>query len=637
MNSSWTPSTDSIENSLLTEFAKNISYSSYHELHKWSIDHIPEFWNMVWDFCGVVGTKGNKILENPSSVEKAVFFPDAQLNFAQNLLKQPDDHVAITFVGENATKRQLTYQELHRVVAKIADHFKQWGITKGDRIAGYLPNIPETVAAMLAATSHGAIWTACSPDFGIQGVIDRFSQIEPKVLITVDGYHYNGKTFSCLERLPEILTHLPSVERVVVVSYLGLEHNYSRWDQLLNTSNATEITFTPVNFNDPLYILYSSGTTGVPKCIVHGVGGTLLKHLTEHQLQSNIKPSDRVFYFTTCSWMMWHWLVSALASRAHIVLFDGSPTYPSPTFLWDIAEQLRINFFGTSAKYLSTLHKLDVDISKTHNLEELRTIGSTGSPLAPETFDYIWQSLKKDVQISSLSGGTDIVSCFVMGNPIKPVYRGEIQGPTLGLAVDIFDENGKSIKDNAGELVCTKPFPCRPISFWKDKTGEKYHNSYYARFPNTWHHGDFCEWTKHQGLIIHGRSDTTLNPGGVRIGTAEIYRQLENIDAVTECLAIGQKWLDDERIVLFVVLQKGKTLSNDLIHQIKQHIRQNTTPRHVPAKIIAVADLPRTKNNKLAETAVRDVVHGRKINNKEALLNPDCLEIFTEIAELQVE
>lgn len=637
MNSSWLPTSENIENSLLTEFAKNITYSNYHDLHKWSINHIPEFWNMVWDFCGVIGNKGNKILENPTNVEKAVFFPGAKLNFAQNLLQQRDDHVAITFVGEDETKRQLTYQELYWIVAKIADHFKQWGVTKGERVAGYLPNIPETVAAMLAASAHGAVWTACSPDFGIQGVIDRFSQIEPKVLITVDGYHYNGKTFSCLDRLPEILAHLPSVERVVIVPFLGLDHGYARWDQLLTTSDATEITFVPVNFNDPLYILYSSGTTGIPKCIIHGVGGTLLKHLAEHQLQCNIKPADRVFYFTTCSWMMWHWLISALASRAHIVLFDGSPTYPSPTFLWDIAKELQINFFGTSAKYLSTLHKLDVDISKTHKLEELRTIGSTGSPLAPETFDYVWKSIKKNVQICSLSGGTDIISCFVMGNPLSPIHRGEIQGPTLGLAVDIFDEDGNSIEKSAGELVCTKPFPCRPVGFWKDQGDKKYHEAYYAKFSNVWHHGDFCEWTKNQGLIIHGRSDTTLNPGGVRIGTAEIYRQLENIDDIAECLAIGQKWKDDERIVLFVVLQKGKILSSELIHEIRQQIRQNTTPRHVPGKIIAVLDLPRTKNNKLAETAVRDVVHGKEIKNKEALLNPDCLNVFTEIAELWEE
>jgi acetoacetyl-CoA synthetase len=637
LNSSWFPSSESIANSLLATFAKNIPHKDYHDLHEWSINHIPEFWDMVWDFCGVIGEKGKRILENPTSVEKATFYPEAQLNFAQNLLKQRDDHIAITFVGENKVKRQLTYQELYWIVAKIADHFKQWGITKGDRVAGYLPNMPETVAAMLAATSHGAVWTACSPDFGTQGVIDRFSQIEPKVLITVDGYHYNGKTFSCLERLPEILEHLPSVERIVVVSYLGIEHSYSRWDQLLSTSDATEITFTPVNFNDPLYILYSSGTTGIPKCIVHGVGGTLLKHLSEHQLQCNIKPADRVFYFTTCSWMMWHWLVSALASRAHIVLFDGSPTYPTPTFLWDIAQELQINFFGTSAKYLSTLHKLEVDISKTHNLKELHTIGSTGSPLMPETFDYIWKNIKQDVQISSLSGGTDIVSCFVMGNPISPVHRGEIQGSALGMAIDIFDENGNSISTEPGELVCTKPFPCRPIGFWKDKQNEKYHNAYYEKFLNTWHHGDFCEWTENHGLIIHGRSDTTLNPGGVRIGTAEIYRQLENIDEIIECLAVGQKWQDDERIILFVIMKKDVELTTDLINKIKQHIRQNTTPRHVPAKIIAMSDLPRTKNNKLTETTVRDIIHGKEIKNKEALLNPDCLKAFSNIAELQVE
>ncbi len=637
MSSPWTPSPKNIANSLLEKFAKDIPHSNYHDLHQWSINHIPAFWDNVWDFCGVIGDKGNQILENGENIEKAVFYPSAKLNFAENLLRQRDDRIAISFIGENKVKRQLTYAELYWVVAKVADHFKQWGVTKGDRVAGYLPNMPETVAAMLAATVHGAVWTACSPDFGIQGVIDRFSQIEPKVLVTVDGYYYNGKEFSCLDRLPEILEHLPSVERVVVVSYLGLEHPYSRWDQLLETSDAKEIAFTPVSFNDPLYILYSSGTTGVPKCIVHGVGGTLLKHLSEHQLQCDIKPADRVFYFTTCSWMMWHWLVSALASRAHIVLFDGSPTYPTPTFLWDMAEELQVNFFGTSAKYLSNLHKLEIDINRTHKLDHLRTIGSTGSPLMPETFDYIYKCIKQNVQISSLSGGTDIVSCFVMGNPISPVHRGEIQGPTLGLAMDTFDEHGKPVEAGAGELVCTKPFPCRPIGFFKDLHNEKYHNAYYVRFSNIWHHGDFCEWTSHGGLIIHGRSDATLNPGGVRIGTAEIYRQLENIEDVTECLAIGQKWQDDERVILFVVLKQGSELTLDLINHIKKHIRQNTTPRHVPTKIISVRDLPRTKNNKLAEMAVRDVVHGLQIKNKEALLNPDCLDAFVEMAELQID
>lgn len=631
MNNTWIPSPTRIGNSLLTKFAKNIPHQNYQELHQWSVENIPQFWDMVWDFCEVIGEKGQGIVINPESVEHAQFFPNGKLNFAKNLLRKKNDDLAITFVNENKTIHQITYQELYLTVSKIADHFKEWGIAKGDRVAGYLPNIPETVAAMLAATSQGAIWTACSPDFGVQGVIDRFSQIEPKILIIADGYHYNGKQFSCLERLPEILKHLPTVERVVVISCLGLSHDYARWDQLLTSSNATEITFTETNFNDPLYILYSSGTTGVPKCIVHGVGGTLLKHLAEHQLQCDIKPKDTIFYFTTCSWMMWHWLVSALASNAHIVLFDGAPTYSTSTLLWDIAEELGISFFGTSAKYLSNLHKLDVNLTKTHKLKDLKAIGSTGSPLLPETFDYIWDNIKQDVQISSLSGGTDIISCFVMGNPLSPVYKGEIQGPTLGLAVDVFDEQGNQLKHGSGELVCTKPFPCRPIGFFKDETGEKYHQAYYAKFHNTWHHGDFCEWTKNHGLIIHGRSDSTLNPGGVRIGTAEIYRQLENIDEVNECLAVGQKWQDDERVILFVVLKPNLTLSNELVDTIRQNIRKNTTPRHVPAKIIAVSDLPRTKNNKLAEIAVRDVIHGKEISNKEALLNPECLEEFRKV------
>jgi acetoacetyl-CoA synthetase len=634
--SAWFPSSERIQNSRLAKFAENIPHKNYQELHQWSVDNIPEFWDKLWDFCEVIGDKGDGILTNENDIEKAVFYPNASINFAENLLKYKGSDIAISFIGEDKVRQDLSYDELYLNVAKVADHFANWGVSKGDRVAGYLPNMPETVKAMLAATSLGAVWTACSPDFGVQGVIDRFSQIQPKVLVTVDGYYYNGKAFSCLDRLDEILAALPSVERVVVVSYLGLEHDYPKWSQLLATSEATKINFVRVNFNDPLYILYSSGTTGIPKCIVHGVGGTLLKHLSEHAFHSDIHAGDRVFYFTTCSWMMWHWLVSALASKAHIILFDGAPTYPKADYLWDIADEYKINFFGTSAKYLSSLHKLGVDVRKSHDLSELRSIGSTGSPLLPETFDYIWQNIKQDVQIGSLSGGTDIVSCFVMGNSLSPVYRGEIQGPTMGIAVDVFDSNGKALQSGCGELVCTKPFPCRPISFWNDASGSKYHNAYYARFQNIWHHGDFCEWTQNNGIVIHGRSDATLNPGGVRIGTAEIYRQIENIHEIQEGLAIGQKWEDDERVILFVVLKEGFTLDEPLTAKVKQHIRSNTTPRHVPAKIIAVNDLPRTKNNKLSEIVVRDVVHGREINNKEALLNPESIGLFSNLKELQI-
>lgn len=634
--SAWFPSDERVQNSRLAKFAANIPYKNYQELHKWSVDNIPEFWDRLWDFCEVVGDKGDRVLQNAEDVEKAVFFPNASINFAENLLKHRGPETAISFIGEDKLRSDLSYDDLYISVAKVADHFSNWGVTRGDRVAGYLPNMPETVAAMLAATSLGAVWTACSPDFGVQGAIDRFSQIQPKVLVTVDGYYYNGKTFSCLDRLDDILKALPSVERVVVVSYLGLEHNYPKWNHLLKTSDKTEIDFVRVNFNDPLYILYSSGTTGIPKCIVHGVGGTLLKHLSEHAFHADIHAGDRVFYFTTCSWMMWHWLVSALASKAQIILFDGAPTYPKPDYLWDIAQEYKINFFGTSAKYLSSLHKLEVDVTKTHDLSSLRSIGSTGSPLLPETFDYIWENIKQDVQIGSLSGGTDIVSCFVMGNPLSPVYKGEIQGPTMGIAVDVFDASGQPMSSGCGELVATKPFPCRPIGFWNDPGGAKYHNAYYARFNNVWHHGDFCEWTINKGMIIHGRSDATLNPGGVRIGTAEIYRQIENIPEIQEGLAIGQKWEDDERVVLFLVLKLGFALDDALTAKIKQQIRANTTPRHVPAKIIAVPDLPRTKNNKLSEIVVRDVVHGREINNKEALLNPESIELFRDLKELRV-
>lgn len=631
----WNPSEKTLNESILKKFAQGVKYSSYQELHQWSIDNIPQFWDKLWDFCDVIGTKGDIILENEFDIEKAKFFPNATLNFAENLLRHKSNDTAITFINENDSRTHISFNKLYSNVAKIADHFKQWGLIKGDRVAGYLPNLPETVEAMLAATSVGAIWTACSPDFGPQGVIDRFSQIQPKILVTTDGYFYNGKTFSCIERLPEILKSLPSIEKVVIVNYANFAHSYTLWSDLLTTSSKNKIEFTPLKFNDPLYILYSSGTTGAPKCIVHSVGGTLLKHLSEHLFHANIRNNDRVFYFTTCSWMMWHWLTSALASKANIILFDGSPTYPNPQYLWDIAEDLKINFFGTSAKYLSTLNKLNLDISKTHKLSELRSIGSTGSPLLPETFDYIYQCIKSDVQIGSLSGGTDIVSCFVMGNPLSPVYRGEIQGPTMGLAIDVFDSDGKPQSSGSGELVCTKPFPCRPVGFWNDPDGTKYHNAYYARFSNVWHHGDFCEWTKHNGMIIHGRSDSTLNPGGVRIGTAEIYRQIENIEEIQEGIAISQKWEDDERIVLFIVLKNNCILNDNLIKKIKDRIRINATPRHIPAKIIAVSDLPRTKNNKLSEIAVRNTVHGQEIQNKEALLNPEAIELFKNLKDLK--
>jgi acetoacetyl-CoA synthetase len=490
---------------------------------------------------------------------------------------------------------------------------------------------------MLATVSMGAIWSSCSPDFGSTGVIDRFGQIAPKVLLIADGYFYNGKVFNCLERLPEILKALPTVEQVIIIPYVNSTKkpgNHHVWDPLLQSSKARGIDFVQLPFNHPLFIMYSSGTTGMPKCIIHGAGGTLLQHMKEHQLHCDINPNDKVFYYTTCGWMMWNWLVSSLASQASLVLYDGSPTYPSPQHLWAIAEDTGITLFGTSAKYLDSLRKMDVIPNKVYPLPHLRMITSTGSPLAPESFDYVYQSIKQDVCLASISGGTDIISCFALGNPIAPVWRGELQTRGLGMRVEVFDEAGNSLQQGKGELVCTAPFPSQPLGFWNDPDGKKYHAAYFSRYPNVWHHGDFVELTEHGGMIIHGRSDAVLNPSGIRIGTAEIYRQVEQIDEVLESLVVGQNWDHDIRVVLFVRLREGATLTPELITKIKQQIRHNTTPHHVPAKIIQVSDIPRTKNGKIAELSVRNIIHGQPITNKEALANPESLELYEDLAEL---
>jgi acetoacetyl-CoA synthetase len=622
----------------------NVLIPHHTDLYAFSIENPEKFWKAVWAFCGVIAElQGNRVLIDGSNIETARFFPDAQLNFAENLLRRRDDAVGITFYGEDKVLQKLTFQEIYQQTVKIANIFKEWGIQPGDRVAGYLPNMPQTVIAMLAATSIGAVWSSCSPDFGVQGVVDRFSQITPKVLVMADGYYYGGKSFSCLDRLPLIRNSINSIEKVIIVPYLtsvkeieakGLSGPFDLWDALLSSSSATSIDFVPLPFNHPLYILYSSGTTGVPKCIVHSSGGTLLQHLKEHQLHCDIKPGDQIFYYTTCGWMMWNWLVSALGSGASLVLYDGSPTYPRPDILFDIANKEGFTLFGTSAKYIDSLAKLGVTPIKNYPLTALRMITSTGSPLAPESFDYVYTSIKKDVCLASISGGTDIISCFVLGNPIGCVWRGEVQTRGLGLAVEVFDEDGHPITGKKGELVCTKPFPSQPLGFWNDPSQQKYHAAYFKRFPNVWHHGDFVELTPREGMIIYGRSDTVLNPGGVRIGTGEIYRQVELIPEVLESIAVGQNWHNDERIILFVHLKDGELLSDILMQKIKTQIRQNTTPRHVPAKIIAVNDIPRTKNGKLAERAVRDLIHGQQIKNQEALANPDALDQFKDLNEL---
>jgi acetoacetyl-CoA synthetase len=637
----WRPSLRDIEEANLTRFMEKVRQDyfvpipDYDALYAFSINRPEDFWQSVWSFCQVIGDPGSCVLKDGDQIEKAKFFPGARLNFAENLLRRRDEAIAITFYGEDKVRKTLTFEDLYTQTAKLADIFKRWGIQPGDRVAGYLPNLPETIIAHLAAASIGAIWSSCSPDFGVSGVVDRFGQIAPKVLIIADGYFYGGKTFDCLERLPALRQNLASIEKVIIVPYVNsVMDEENTWDRLLATSSATSLDFMQLPFNHPLVIMYSSGTTGVPKCIVHGAGGTLLQHLKEHQLHGNIKPGDQVFYYTTCGWMMWNWLVSALASEASLVLYDGSPTYPHPAILFDIADEVGITLFGTSAKYIDSLARMGVAPLKTHTLPALKIITSTGSPLAPESFDYVYRSIKKDVCLSSISGGTDIISCFMLGNPIGCVRRGEIQTRGLGLAVSVFDEQGHEVIGQKGEMVCLKPFPSQPLGFWNDEGGKKYHAAYFERFPNVWRHGDFVELMPQGGLIIYGRSDAVLNPGGVRIGTAEIYRQVDQIPEILESVVVGQNWQGDVRVILFVHLKEGIALTESLINKIKTEIRHNTTPRHVPAKILAVDDIPRTKNGKIAELAVRNLIHGEPVQNQESLANPEALKNFQDIPDL---
>ena len=636
----WAPSPEAIAKSNMTAFMKQTHQKSYDDLYQFSIQHMDQFWSALWDFSGVISQeKGTIILENPTSVEKAVFFPQARLNYAENLLRRRDDTLAIEFYNEKRHHKTLTYHDLYINVAKLADQLRQWGIGPGDRVAGYLPNLPQTIVAMLATASVGAVWSSCSPDFGINGVIDRFGQIQPKVLFSADGYYYHGKEINCLDKLPEIIAGIPSIEYTVVIPYTKtheIPQDYSNYKEILTHSKAKEIVFEQLPFNHPLFILFSSGTTGVPKCIVHGAGGPLLQHLKEHQLHCDVKPGDRLFYFTTCGWMMWNWLVTGLASQATLILYDGNPLFPKPRILFDIAEKTGMTHFGTSAKYIDSLAKINFKPTKYHEYPALRMMMSTGSPLSPEGFEYIYRELKSNICLASVSGGTDIVSCFALGNPIEAVWSGELQTPGLGMKVEVFDDKGNSIFEEKGELVCTAPFPSRPLGFWNDPEDVKYHQTYYSQYENVWYHGDFVERTSHKGLIIHGRSDAVLNPGGVRIGTSEIYRQVEQIPEVIESLAIGQNWNKDVRVILFVRLQENCILDDDLKDRIKYQIRDNTTPRHVPSKIVQITDIPRTKSGKIAELAVRNVVHGDPVKNKEALANPESLALYENIPDLQV-
>jgi acetoacetyl-CoA synthetase len=626
------------------------SFGEYDELHRFSTEFPAEFWSGLWDFAGVVGDKGMPpYLIDGDRMPGARFFPGARLNFAENLLRKDGSEAALVFWGEDKVKRRLTWDQLHTEVAQTADALREVGIGADDRVAAILPNMPESVISVLATASIGAVWSSCSPDFGVQGVLDRFGQIAPKVLIACDGYYYNGKTIAIADKLTEIVAKLPTVAEVIIVPYLGqgkavaqglnasLMHRDGRarsWDDAVHARPIRPLRFERLPFSHPLYVMFSSGTTGLPKCIVHSAGGALLKHLCEQQLHSDLKPSDRLFYFTTLGWMMWNWLVSGLASGATLLLYDGSPFHPSGRILWDYAEAERCTHFGTSAKYIDALKKAELAPRSTHDLSSIKALLSTGSPLAPESYDYVYQAIKPDMHLSSISGGTDICGCFVLGVPTKPVWRGEIQGPALGMAVDVYDETGQPAQHGKGELVCTKPFPSMPVGFWNDPDGKKYAGAYFARFPNVWHHGDFAEWTKHGGIIIHGRSDATLNPGGVRIGTAEIYRQVELLPEVQEAIVIGQNWDSDVRVILFVVLRPNLRLDDALRERIKKQIRSGASPRHVPARIVQVADIPRTKSGKITELAVRDVVHGREVKNKEALANPEALDLYRDIPEL---
>jgi acetoacetyl-CoA synthetase len=633
----WTPSRERAAQTDMFRFMQRAGgHSEFQSLHRWSVEHSEEFWNLLWDFCEVRGTRKGPTLVDKDRMPGAKWFPEARLNFAENLLRRKDAADAIVFWGEDRIKRRLSHGNLHALVSRMAQALADAGVGKGDRVAGYLPNLPESTAALLATASLGAVWSSCSPDFGVQGVLDRFGQIEPKVLFCADGYLYGGREFDCQEKAAAVLERLPTVEECVVVDYLGAPATAgtSLYD-FLEPFDAGDIAFESVEFNHPLYILYSSGTTGAPKCIVHGTGGTLLQHLKEHRLHSDVREGDRLFYFTTLGWMMWNWLESGLASGAALLLYDGSPFVDRGKVLFDFAAAEGMTHFGTSAKFIDALAKVGLKPKETHRLEALRVVLSTGSPLAPEGFDYVYANVKDDVCLSSISGGTDIVSCFVLGNPVAPVWRGEIQAKGLGMAVEVFNENGKSVENQKGELVCTKPFPSMPVGFWNDPDGAKYRAAYFEKYPNVWRHGDWCEVTPHGGIVIHGRSDAVLNPGGVRIGTAEIYRQVEQLDEVMESLVIGQDWQGDVRVVLFVKLKEGLPLNEDLAHRIKAQIRKNTTSRHVPAKIVQVADIPRTKSGKIVELAVRDVVHGRPVKNLEALANPEALEHFRNRAELR--
>jgi len=642
----WIPDNERINQANISRFLHMMRsevdpwITDYHGLYQFSINQPADFWQALWEFNDVIGDCGAGILEPADKMQDTRWFPNAKLNFAENLLRYRDDRPAISFRSENGSSSQYTYKQLFLAVAATAAALEKLGVVPGDRVAGYLPNLPETIIAMLATSALGAIWSSTSPDFGINGVLDRFGQINPKVLFTANAYCYNGKVFDCLEKAAQVAAAIESIEQVVVIPYIDQDISLDRfdnalhWDDFLDRS-VTRIAFHRGDFDLPLYIMYSSGTTGVPKCITHGSGGTLLQHLKELVLHTDLHRDDRIFYFTTCGWMMWNWLVSSLAVGATVILYDGSPFYPRPEAMFDLVDDLDISIFGTSAKSISAWEKAGVKPAQTHQLSALKTILSTGSPLAPESFDYVYRDIKKDLCLSSISGGTDIISCFALGCPILPVWRGELQCRGLGMKVEIRNDDGDVVVDETGELTCSAPFPAMPVGFWGDGDGSKYHSAYFETFENIWSQGDYARLTLHGGVVIYGRSDTTLNPGGVRIGTAEIYNQVEKLGEVQESLCIGQQWEDDVRVVLFVSLANGLQLNEALSDKIRKTIRSNTTPRHVPARIIQVTDIPRTISGKIVELAVSNIVHGRSVKNKDALANPESLELYRNLPDLQ--
>ena len=645
----WTPSAARMAEANLTRFVAaanarhGLRLTGFRDTLRFSVEQPEAFWSLLWDFCGVrAETRGSRVLVDGGKMPGARFFPDARLNYAENLLVKSDDSDALVFRGEDKVARRMSWRELNARVAQMHRALAAAGIGPGDRVCAVVPNMPESIVSFLAVASLGAIWSSCSPDFGERGILDRFGQIEPRLLITCDAYYYAGKTIRMADKIGNVLKELKSVTQAVVIDYTGEAESVAAalpgavsFQAFLAGHDEGPIAFAQMPFDHPLYILYSSGTTGIPKCIVHRAGGILLKHLSEHVLNTDTKASDRLFYFSTCGWMMWNWLVTGLATGATLLLYDGSPFHPSERVLFDFADAEGMTIFGTSAKYIDAVKKTGWQPKLTHRLPSLRSMLSTGSPLSAESFDFVYSGIKADLHLGSISGGTDICGCFVGGNPFEPVWRGEIQGPMFGMAVDVYDEAGRPVRNVKGELVCVKPFPSMPVMFWNDPDGSKYHNAYFARFDNIWCHGDFAEITDHDGMIIHGRSDATLNPGGVRIGTAEIYAQVEQIPDVVEAIAVGQDFDNDVRVILFVRLRQGAVLDDALIAAIRKKIRDGASPRHVPAKILAVADIPRTKSGKITELAVRDVVHGREVKNKEALANPEALDLFRDLPALR--